>query len=190
MINKIFSSEYPKGPARLSFAKQNLGGFSLFISVVVAAVLLIISVAVTDLATKETVFSSFGKESQYAIFAADAGVECALFWDNKFNSFATSSSGSPINCGNYSLSNLATINGTSTPTRIGGGGDANATSTFGFSLGFGANQTNACAIVTVNKRYSGPSGTGDIVTRIFSRGYNTCDTSNPRRVERGIEVQY
>lgn len=65
----------------------------------------------------------------------------------------------------------------------GGGGSTNTTSTFGFTLNQGENPTNACAIVTVTKN---PDGT----TYIKSRGYNTCDTSNPRRIERGVEVTY
>jgi hypothetical protein len=171
--------------------KSGERGFSLFIAMIVSAVLLIIAVAVTDMATKETIFSSFGRESQYAIFAADAGIECALYWDSKFNSFATSTPGAPINCNGVTMSTGGSIpsgqaQATSTLTRIGGGGNSNPTSAFGFSLNSGTNLTNACAIVTVNKYYDGP----DLITHIFSRGYNTCDASNPRRVERGIEVKF
>ena len=64
------------------------------------------------------------------------------------------------------------------PHRIGGGGLANPTSIF--QLNF---PDNTCAIVTVRKDPSLP-------TYIQSKGYNTCSSSNPRRVERGIEVDY
>jgi hypothetical protein len=46
--------------------------------------------------------------------------------------------------------------------------------------------STACAIVAVNKYYSG----SNLITHIFSYGYNTCDASNTRRVERGIEVRF
>jgi hypothetical protein len=42
--------------------------------------------------------------------------------------------------------------------------------------------THGCAIVWVAK-----NGTD---TTITSRGYNTCDTSNPKRFERGITITY
>jgi hypothetical protein len=48
----------------------------------------------------------------------------------------------------------------------------------------GDNAVLYCAIVTVEKRAS------DGKTYIKSKGYNTCDTGNTRRVERGIEVDY
>lgn len=42
-----------------------------------------------------------------------------------------------------------------------------------------------CAKVTITK----PSPGGSSV-RLESRGYNTCDTTNPRRVERGLRIDY
>lgn len=42
-----------------------------------------------------------------------------------------------------------------------------------------------CAKVTITK----PSPNGSSV-RIESRGYNTCDTANQRRVERGLRIDY
>jgi hypothetical protein len=62
-------------------------------------------------------------------------------------------------------------------------GGNSGSSVFGFNLNSGANPSNACAIVNVTKN-------GDGTTYIKSRGYNTCDTSNGRRVERGVEVLY
>jgi hypothetical protein len=155
---------------------------TLFIAVVVMGILLFISFAVVNITLKSTLFASSGKDSQFAFYAADAGLECALYWDAKFNSFATSTSGSPINCGGTSLSNNASISGTSTLTRIGGGGSGNPTSTFGFTMNAGSNPVSHCAIVTVTKNLNGS-------TYVKSRGYNTC-ANNPRRIERGIEVTY
>ncbi len=74
------------------------------------------------------------------------------------------------------------IMGTSTLTRIGGGGSSNPTSVFGFIMNTGSNPVSHCTIVTVTKNTNG-------TTYVKSRGYNTC-ASNPRRIERGIEVTY
>ncbi|KKQ76891.1 MAG: hypothetical protein A3A96_04485 [Candidatus Zambryskibacteria bacterium RIFCSPLOWO2_01_FULL_39_39] len=161
-------------------------GMTLFIAVTIMAILLVISYAVVNIAIKGSQFATSGRDSQFAFYAADSGIECALYWDSKFDSFATSTSGSPISCGGSSLVANDTISGTTTLTRIGGGGDANQTSFFGFVMNQGSNSVPHCAIVTVRKYYVGAR----LWTYIKSRGYNTCDVSNPRRLERGIEVSY
>ncbi len=163
-------------------------GMTLFIAVTIMAILLLISYAVANIALKGTQFATSGRDSQFAFYAADAGLECALRWDSKSDSFSTSTSGSPISCGGSSLTSGSVISGTTTTTRIGGGGDANQTSVFGFTMDSGSNPVPHCAIVTVRKYYSGSPSV--LTTYIKSRGYNTCDTTNPRRVERGIEVTY
>lgn len=161
-------------------------GITLFISVVIMSILLFVSFAAVNIAFKSSLFASSGKDSQYAFYAADAGMECAIFWDSKSDpsKFDVTTSGSPINCGGHSMSNGQTISGTTTVTTlIGGGGASNRTSKFGFVMDQGTNSVQYCAIVTVTKNADGS-------TYINSRGYNTCDTANPKRLERGIEVTY
>jgi Tfp pilus assembly protein PilX len=171
--------------------KKNEKGITLFIAVVIMAILLFISFAVLNISLKANLFASSGRDSQYAFYAADAGLECALYWDSKHptygSAFATTTDGSPINCGGTlstpnSISTGNTISGTTTTTHIGNMGWGVA-SVFGFVLNKGVNQASSCAIVTVIKNT-------DDTTSIQSRGYNTCDTTNPRRVERGIYVTY
>lgn len=163
-------------------------GFSLFIAVIVMGALLLIAFSVANISVKETEFSYSNKESQYAIFAADAGIECALYWDAKhpsgFSAFATSTSGSPISCAGVSMATGQAIPGTTTTVLIGGGGSGNPISAFYFSMMSGGNPANTCAIVLVTKNQ-------DNSTHISAYGYNQCaNTSDPRRVERGIEVTY
>jgi hypothetical protein len=43
-----------------------------------------------------------------------------------------------------------------------------------------------CAIVTVTKSYVGSA----LTTTVDSRGYNTCDTTSPKRYERGVTITY
>ncbi len=164
----------------------------MFISVAVMSVLLMVTYAVAHIALKSSQFASSGRDSQFAFYAADTGLECAIYWDVKFDKFATSTPGNNITCGNFQLDTGETIPsnqsviGTSTITRIGGGGSANPISVFGFNMNQGGNAMPYCTIVTVHKYYSG----ANLVTYIKSRGYNTCDSNNTRRVERGIEVTY
>jgi hypothetical protein len=167
-------------------------GMTLFIAIVIMGVLLFISFAVVNITIKGTLFASSGKDSQFAFYAADSGIECAVYWDSKFDKFATSTAGTitcaglPVSTGDVIFNGLVA---TSTLARIGGGTDANQTSTFGMRFNLvGSNPINSCAIVTVWKHYEGSPLV--LKTRIKSRGYNTCDTSNPRRVERGVEVMY
>jgi len=140
-------------------------GFTLFIAIIVAGTLLLIATGITGLAVKQSLISSTGRESQYAFYAADTGMECALYWDvqnsSGISAFSTST-GSVINCNNQNM----TVGGT-------------AISTFTLNL----NPDPFCATVTVAKNDNGS-------TRIESKGYNTCDTSNPRRVERAVRATY
>lgn len=167
-------------------AKQS--GVSIFIAVTIMGILILISFAVVNITIKSSQFASTGRDSQYAFYAADAGIECAVYWDGKFDSFATSTPGSVTCAANPAITTNSQnpIAGTTTASRVGGGTDANPTSVFGLSFNTGSEPVNSCAIITVRKYYQG----GALRTYIKSRGYNTCDTTNPRRVERGVEVTY
>lgn len=145
-------------------------GFALLLSVVVAGTLLVIATGMISLAYKQSLISISGRESQKAFYVADSGLECALYWDVKnpsgFSAFLTTSSTS-INCNRDA-------NNPSNQWTVGGAGVSTFTMTFLPDL--------SCAVVTVTK-----SG---ITTTIESKGYNTCDLTNPRRVERAVRASY
>ncbi len=147
-------------------------GFTLFVALVVTAVLLLVSSGMITLAVRQTRLANIEKDSLKAFYAADTGMECALYWDVKNpagqSAFATST-GTTINCnkdGNNS-SNQWVVGGSSvsTITQI----------TFLPDL--------YCAKVTVTKNADG-------TTLIESLGYNSCDSTNPRRVERAVRASY
>lgn len=163
-------------------------GFTIFAAVIVAGVLTIIAFSISALSTRQVTLANLNRESGQAIFAANAGIECALYWDSKpatGSAFSTSTAGS-VTCNSSVVSGGQVISGTTTLSRVGGGGDANPLSIFGFSLNTAGSPSQACTIVTVNKYYSG----ANLVTYINSYGYNNCDISDSRRVERGIEVKF
>lgn len=56
-------------------------GFTLFYALLVTSLLLALGLAVFNITLKELMLSSDARESQNAFFAADAALECALFWD-------------------------------------------------------------------------------------------------------------
>src|SRR3990167_1894958 len=137
-------------------------GMTLFIAVTVMAILLIISYAVINIAIKGSQFATSGRDSQFAFYAADAGLECALYWDSKTDAFATTTGNATvaITCGGIanaiSTGSQNPVSGSTTAiSLIGGGGDANQTSVFGFTMIFGSNPVPHCAIVTVRKYYVG-----------------------------------
>src|SRR3989344_5483212 len=140
-------------------------GFTLFIAIIVMGTLLLVAAGITGLAVKQSLISSTGRESQYAFYAADNCMECALYWDvqnpSGISAFSTTTS-SQITCNNQTMS-------------VGGV----VTSTFTFNI----SPDPFCTTVTVTKN---PNNT----TRIESKGYNTCDLSNPRRVERAVRASY
>jgi hypothetical protein len=129
--------------------------------------LLAISVAIFNIAIKEIRLSAAARESQFAFYAADTGIECALYWDIQQNGF------DPL--------------GTVSPTIDCLGGPISVTSTGGFSTStfrIDLAPEPYCADVSVGK-HNNPR-----LTLIEARGYNTCATGDPRRVERAIRASY
>lgn len=141
-------------------------GFAILYSVLVSSILLAIGLAIFNITIKELLFSSLGRESQFAFYSADTGIECALYWDFTSNAFATSTSSS-IECAGIIIPNM-------------GGNGYDVPSIFTLNL----SPEPYCSIVSVTKKES------PFKTIIESRGYNTCDTNNPRRVERAIRATY
>jgi len=153
-------------------------GFTLLIAIITTSMLLIVSFVVVNIAYKQLIIADANEQSQYAFYAADAGTECAVYWDlidSEDSPFAVDASGSSINCNSQDITTSSqTISTIPVSSSLIGGA---ATSTF--QLNF----TKGCAIVRVGKH---PGG----VTIIDSRGYNTCDTNAPRRFERGVTLTY
>lgn len=142
-------------------------GFTLLIAIVITATLLLVSTGIVSVAVKEAFLSASARESQHAFYAADTGIECAIYWDVRgidgVSAFSTTTSGQTINCVGKAV----------TPTETGN----DSTFTFDFTP-----DNPYCASVKVAK-----SGN---LTIIESRGYNTCDPLNRRRVERAVRVGY
>ena len=152
--------------------KNTKSGFTLFIAIMVMGTLLLIAVGIVTLAVKQSLISVSGRESQIAFYAADSGMECALFWDVGSQSIASAfdvGEESTISCNQDGLN----------PQNqwVVGGDVVSVIPLITF------NPSPHCATVTVTKN---PNET----TTIESRGYNTCDPENPRRVERAVRATY
>ncbi|MBX4195656.1 pilus assembly PilX N-terminal domain-containing protein [Candidatus Parcubacteria bacterium] len=158
--------------------RKNQRGFTLLIAIVITATLLLVSTGIVSVAVKEAILASAGRESQFAFYAADTGIECAIYWDVKnpsgLSAFSTTTT-STINCNSDSV-NTQGGKTNPTPNQVGGASGISV-----FSLTFLPDPY--CATVTVTK-------TPDLRTTIESLGYNTCAPGNARRVERAVRVRY
>lgn len=173
--------------AHRSLSTQN--GFVLAFAVLVSGVLLSIGLGVFAITLKELILSSTGRESQFAFYAADSGGECALYWDIRHGGFpvsvfATSTDstvlsapGDVASCSGVNIIDPGTGWDPSTGWTTENVTNNKATTIFDMAFSNGS-----CATVKVTKN----NGT----TQIDSRGYNTCDLSSTRRVERGLRIDY
>lgn len=75
-------------PPRTSRRAQR--GFTLLLAAIVSSIVLILGSAIYQIAMKQLELSALGRDSQLAFYAADTGAECALYWDVRFDYFATS----------------------------------------------------------------------------------------------------
>lgn len=166
-----------------TYSPSSQKGATLLIAVFMASIMLSVGLGVYQRTYKELYFSSFWKHSQAAFGAADSGLECALFFDLHppvgMVHFATSLSSvlpSPnqIQCGETNIIIPGAVFGTAGIYRY-------ATSTVSLSSSYSF-------AVEVVKTFDTTSGI--TTTKIISRGYNDSNTANPRRVERGLRIDY
>jgi len=138
------------------------------------SVVLVVGLGVFDIILGEIILSIAGRESQKSLYAADSGIECALYWDLKQSSFNSSSY--TINCAGK---------------QINGNMNDPVASTTTFDLTF---DNGACAQVTVDK--SNLLGINPPQTIVTSRGYNVsgenglCNSTNSKKVERAMRNAY
>ncbi|OGF83182.1 hypothetical protein A3B18_00525 [Candidatus Giovannonibacteria bacterium RIFCSPLOWO2_01_FULL_46_13] len=188
-------------------------GFTLLLSVLIVSIMLAISLGVSDIISSEIFLSGAGRESQLAFYAADAGINCAAYWDTDIaagSPFSTTTPGTTnITCtgatkqvGGYP-SCVANLDGSGASSACTASGEKKAGKSV-FYLGF---SNGSCAKVTVTKRqYYQPSNYDNTVvgaappsdavieTHILSDGFNKgsvatqCSSNSARIFQRSIET--
>lgn len=161
--------------------KKN-NGFVVLFAIVISSILFSVALGLINVASKEILFSISNRASNDAFYAADTGVECALYWDLGPSFGGPSAFGlNPIpygiatTCGNINL-NLY---------------QSNPSGPWTFYIhGLGRN-SQACVKVVVTKNIAPPNPPNKIV----ASGYNIgdvpdCVSTNTNRVERQLEVVY
>lgn len=150
-------------------------GIALLLAVVIAGLLITIALAMIHIAKKDVTLSVSGRESQFAFYAADIGIECALYWDIQQGVFATSTDATGFS--GSALCGTEDIFGNDTVTTV-----ENVTTTT-FTLNY---TDGRCTEIAVQKEVN----SGTITTVVESRGHNSCAITDPRRVERAIRAIY
>jgi hypothetical protein len=185
-------------------AKKYYAGFTLYYAVLVGSLILVIGASMLNLSLKELTLTGTLKESELAFFAADAGTECALYWDlrgyvsgtdnkkvfpasNDPSSFSYNGDVSQVKCnGNTSL---GAVFDTTPPVLTDW-----ATTTFSYNV-----NDIYCTVIRVVKHVNVD---GTISTAIQAKGYNMAgsgtavngdfciNNTSARRVERSFVTQY
>jgi len=160
-------------------------GFTLLLAALVASVVLALGTSIYEIAHKEVMLSSIGRDSQFAFYAADTAAECALYWDFRYSYFATSTPTNPAaqnpTCDGQGMAptgRQSTYPYTMTSAQM--NLFTNTVTTGGY-----------CTQVSVAKSLD--SVTGAVRTVIHADGYNvSCATISvaPQALQRSIELHY
>lgn len=166
-------------PATCHLPPASSRGFTLLIAIIFMSVMLSFGLALGALAYKQAVLASSAVQSQYAFYAADAGLECALYADQKGDVFAYPAdpeTPAPLMTCDATEPISASVISHTADQRV-------------VSSRLSLDSGKRCADVTVYK----PSSAG--TTYVFSVGYDvSCETvANPsgaRLSSRGLQAHY
>lgn len=169
MLERFLSSDrYAMREVVCGYDSKQPRGFTLLIAVILASVTLALSLALLDVAYKQITLAFAAKHSHSAFAAADTALECALYYDQKQDLFNYSSSAGTVVCGGNTV--VVAFDNTVTPRRR----------DFTLPCAGGVGQS---AVIRIYK-------SSDASTSIYANGYNSCSTTDTRRVERGLKISY
>ena len=164
-------------------AKNPKRGIALLVTMIFMSVMLAFGLTLAALAYKQSVLASAAAQSQYAFYAADAALECALYADQKQQAFlydthnASNAPDPDIVADNCNGSYVAPYSYSYNATQL----------VFSERISFDSGGIERCADVTVYK-------TADDRTYLYAEGYNVACTAvtanNTRVVVRGLDAKY
>jgi len=144
---------------------NNNDGYAILFTVVVVGIISMITIGLSNAAFKQMILSSVARDSTTAFYQADTASECALYADSQLTMDDLSSA---WNCGG---SNLKYTNGT----------------LLSFTLSpESPSPLSKCFDIEVSKEDLSTY----IKTTVTAKGYNLCNKSNIRTVERALEITY
>lgn len=149
---------------------KNQKGFVALFTVLLVSVILAMAIGIASISLKEIVLSASASDGNKAFYAADSGIECALYFEAQ-------------NPAPETFMNNLNCNGNSNPPVT----ISDDPEIYEFEMPFGENN-ELCASLKVERGIIGEPYS----VRIESRGSSVpCDDdSNPKKVERSIRVTY
>jgi Tfp pilus assembly protein PilX len=156
-------------------------GYTLLFAILLTSIILSVSISILNISQKEVILSSSSRDSQIALYAADSALECAQYFDT-IGKFSTSTpTVQSISCNGVAVHNVVYSLSQSGNNRTW------TSDTIGPFKIKDTPEDEPCASIQIIKQ----GITNDPITSIISvRGYNTCDNTNPKRVERALRVSY
>ena len=184
--------------------KTDKKGFTLLFASLVVSLILSVGIAIANITLAQLTLSTAGRESQVALYNADTALECALYYEYKvvvnpnlpdpqeraypYAFFPQTEDEIPARMQCAGLPNEP----------ITGGGQAEitteqdtVTTKYTFNVESCDIEKPSFAIESIKTRKNaGEDGIpyAHYNVTIRTRGYNTCNPENPRRVERGLYV--
>ncbi len=175
-------------------------GFVLLFTLLISSILLATGLGVSRLMVRQIGLASLSRDSQVAFFAADSGMECALYWI-KSGKFTPEESDEGTRLRNIYCNGVVIKNNTQSVIKGATNSTCDATgelasenvisgdgkSCFAFSMVNGKDRPS-CTFVVVDKAVNNINPLNPITTTtITSNGYNRCDLSLPNVLERTLE---
>ena len=149
--------------------KKNNGGYAILFAVVVVSIISMLAIGMSNTTYKQLVLSSLANDSQLSFYQSDTATQCALYSDNILS----------MNSGSYAEWRC---------------GKNDNDEDFIFEV---SNITGGLNDYSLRPKISGtpiPCFEFDVTkgaeTNIYARGYNSCDKTNQKTVEREIKVTY
>ena len=148
-------------------------------TIVIVSAISVITAGLANTAYKQLVLSSLAKDSQSAFYQADTASDCALYSDMVevgVNGNTVFVDGGQWTCGGNTLIVEPII------------GDVFGSYNIS-PIQASESSSSPCFRITVTKKINSDDPTVTD-TKIKAKGYNICDTTNIRTVEREIDIQY
>ncbi len=171
-------------------------GYTLLFSVIVSVLVLSVAAFILSISRKQFILSSAARDSVYAFYASDSGIECAIgrLSDQPASPISTSSIYASATGGASITIQCGGMNWPSVPSS--GATARAATTTWNMPIPVQNGSPTSCAIVSASYYTPSADGTGATSYYITSLGYNigwdpttnppSCSQYGPRRVERAL----
>jgi len=206
-IPKIFTYGYNTYMNTTLTQKNN--GFVILFSILISALILLISAGIFRVVQKEVVLSSYARESQRAFYSADSALECVLYADLIGVIATPTGPGTPFSVESPTNHSFECGGDTVASEYLSeSGGTATSPTSPGYDFPYVLRYYNSfdpggCAYVLIEKNEKG-TDTTLIETRVTAVGFNSCvnssgaitgmtnipDFDDPTLLERRLSITY